>query len=144
MPADVASLRATVKALRHPRTARAFPSPRRAEEAWGEPELMLLGLLGKSRSTFSYDDRDIHMMETEADKMSMDGSASASCSEAPDDDVVMNDDPEDVTDDEDWASHGGSGSPSRFLPQHGCRSVGRDTLPPSQLSRSQVDFDPSL
>ncbi|OAA38886.1 Sin3 binding protein [Metarhizium rileyi] len=56
---------------------------------------------------FSHDGNDIHMMmETEADKMSMDGSASASCSEAPDDDVVMNDDPEDVTDDEDWAAMG--------------------------------------
>lgn len=38
--------------------------------------------------------------------MSLDGSASASCSEAPDDDVAMNDDPEDVTDDEDWAAMG--------------------------------------
>jgi hypothetical protein len=46
------------------------------------------------------------MMEHEADKMSMDGSGSASCSEAPDDDVVMNDDPEDATDDEDWATMG--------------------------------------
>jgi hypothetical protein len=56
---------------------------------------------------FSHDDNDMHtMMETEADKMSLDGSASASCSEAPDDDVVMNDDPEDVTDDEDWAAMG--------------------------------------
>lgn len=56
---------------------------------------------------FSHDDRyDISMMEHEADKMSMDDSASASCSEAPDDDVAMNDDPEDVTDDEDWAAVG--------------------------------------
>lgn len=57
---------------------------------------------------FSHDDDhdDISMEENEADRMSMDGSASASCSEAPDDDVVMNDDPEDVTDDEDWAAVG--------------------------------------
>ncbi|KAH6897250.1 putative Sin3 binding protein-domain-containing protein [Thelonectria olida] len=56
---------------------------------------------------FSHDDHDdISMEENEADRMSMDGSASASCSEAPDDDVVMNDDPEDVTDDEDWAAVG--------------------------------------
>ncbi|KAL5092698.1 hypothetical protein Trisim1_001251 [Trichoderma cf. simile WF8] len=57
---------------------------------------------------FSHDDHyDISMMEHEADKMSMDDdSASASCSEAPDDDVAMNDDPEDVTDDEDWAAVG--------------------------------------
>ncbi|KAG5980553.1 hypothetical protein E4U55_003906 [Claviceps digitariae] len=57
---------------------------------------------------FSHDDNHMHMlMETEADRMSMDGSASASCSEAPDDDdIAMNDDPEDVTDDEDWAAMG--------------------------------------
>ena len=64
--------------------------------------------LGGDAFHFSHDDNDgIHlMMETEADRMSMDGSASASCSEAPDDDVAMNDDPEDVTDDEDWAAMG--------------------------------------
>lgn len=61
---------------------------------------------GDSAAAFSYDDRDITMLEHEADRMSMDGSASASCSEAPDDDVVMNDDPEDATDDEDWAAVG--------------------------------------
>ncbi|CRK22660.1 hypothetical protein BN1708_003598 [Verticillium longisporum] len=56
---------------------------------------------------FSHDDHDpMMMMEDEADKMSLDGSASASCSEAPDDDMIMNDDPEDVTDDEDWAAVG--------------------------------------
>lgn len=68
-----------------------------------------LGVSGSSAgdsAAFSHDDRDITMLENEADKMSMDGSASASCSEAPDDDVVMNDDPEDVTDDEDWAAMG--------------------------------------
>jgi hypothetical protein len=61
---------------------------------------------GDSAVAFSHDDRDITMLEHEADRMSMDGSASASCSEAPEDDVVMNDDPEDVTDDEDWAAVG--------------------------------------
>lgn len=61
---------------------------------------------GDSAVAFSHDDRDICMLEHEADRMSMDGSGSASCSEAPDDDVVMNDDPEDVTDDEDWAAVG--------------------------------------
>ncbi|KAK3692534.1 putative Sin3 binding protein-domain-containing protein [Podospora appendiculata] len=59
-----------------------------------------------SPAAFSYDDRDNLMLEHEADKMSMDDSASASCSEAPDDDVMMNDDPEDRTDDEDWAAVG--------------------------------------
>lgn len=65
------------------------------------------GSMAEEAFHFSHDDNDMHtMMETEADKMSLDGSASASCSEAPDDDVVMNDDPEDVTDDEDWAAMG--------------------------------------
>ncbi|KAI1762496.1 putative Sin3 binding protein-domain-containing protein [Hypoxylon sp. FL1150] len=61
-------------------------------------------------AAFSHDDRDANMMENEADKMSLDsldGPASASCSSAPDDeDMVMNDDPEDATDDEDWAAMG--------------------------------------
>ncbi|KAK3375326.1 putative Sin3 binding protein-domain-containing protein [Podospora didyma] len=61
---------------------------------------------GGSSAAFSHDDRDITMLEHEADKMSWDGSGSASCSEAPDDDVDMNDDPEDVTDEEDWAAVG--------------------------------------
>lgn len=61
---------------------------------------------GAWSAAFSHDDRSIHMPEHEADNMSLDGSGSASCSEAPDDDVVMNDDPEDVTDEEDWAAVG--------------------------------------
>ena len=55
---------------------------------------------------FSHDDRDISMMGNEVDDMSMDDSASASCSSAPEEDIDMNDDPEDVTDDEDWAAMG--------------------------------------
>lgn len=65
---------------------------------------------GNSAVAFSHDDRDVSMMEHEADNMSLDsvdGPASASCSEAPDDDdMIMNDDPEDATDDEDWAAVG--------------------------------------
>lgn len=61
---------------------------------------------GPWSAAFSHDDRDALMMEHEADKMSLDGSGSASCSEAPDDDVAMNDDPEDMTDEEDWAAVG--------------------------------------
>ncbi|KAI1340518.1 putative Sin3 binding protein-domain-containing protein [Xylariaceae sp. FL0016] len=60
-------------------------------------------------AAFSHDDQDITMPENEADKMSldsMDAPASASCSSAPDEDEVMNDDPEDATDDEDWAAVG--------------------------------------
>jgi hypothetical protein len=61
---------------------------------------------GPWSAAFSHDDRD-NMMDHEADKMSLDGSGSASCSEAPDDDDMrMNDDPEDLTDEEDWAAVG--------------------------------------
>jgi hypothetical protein len=49
---------------------------------------------------------DITMPETEADKMSLDGDASCSSSEAPPEDELMGDDPEDITDDEDWAAVG--------------------------------------
>lgn len=61
-----------------------------------------------SSAAFSHDDRYMDMMDHEADKMSLDGSGSASCSEAPDDDGRgrRNDDPEDATDDEDWAAVG--------------------------------------
>lgn len=52
------------------------------------------------------DDMDITMLEYEADKMSLDGDASCSSSEAPPEDEPMGDDPEDVTDDEDWAAVG--------------------------------------
>lgn len=59
-------------------------------------------------AAFSHDDRGMTMMENEADKMSLDsldGPASASCSEVTDDDM-MDDNPEDATDDEDWAAVG--------------------------------------
>ena len=58
-------------------------------------------------AVFSHDDdMDITMAENEADKMSFDGDASCSSSEAPPDDEIMADDPNDVTDDEDWAAVG--------------------------------------
>ncbi|KAK3379383.1 putative Sin3 binding protein-domain-containing protein [Lasiosphaeria ovina] len=75
---------------------------------------------GASWAAFSHDDRDMTMLENEADKMSWDGSGSASCSEAPDDDVPMNDDPEDVTDEEDWAAVGAAAlRASSYNPQSG-------------------------
>ncbi len=83
--------------------------------AWGADRARLgaanLGSsLGGFSAAFSHDDRDMDMdmMDHEADKMSLDGSGSASCSEAPDDDEMRrhNDDPEDATDDEDWAAVG--------------------------------------
>ena len=58
-------------------------------------------------AVFSHDDdMDITMAENEADKMSLDGDASCSSSEAPPDDEIMGDDADDVTDDEDWAAVG--------------------------------------
>lgn len=58
-------------------------------------------------AAFSHDDDlDITMMETEADKMSLDGDESCSSSEAPPEDEIMGDDPDDITDDEDWAAVG--------------------------------------
>ncbi|RDL40729.1 uncharacterized protein BP5553_00708 [Venustampulla echinocandica] len=79
-------------------------------------------------AVFSHDDdMDIMMLENEADKMSLDGdeSCSSSGSEAPAEDEIMDDDPDDVTDDEDWAavgaaalraaSHSASGPGQNFL-----------------------------
>ncbi|TDZ68203.1 Protein STB3 [Colletotrichum sidae] len=79
---------------------------------------------------FSHDDRDAMMMEDEADKMSLDGSASASCSEAPDDDddMAMNDDPEDATDDEDWAAVGAAALRAESYNNTTAHSVGRSFL----------------
>ncbi|TQN68182.1 Protein STB3 [Colletotrichum shisoi] len=82
---------------------------------------------------FSHDDRDIMMMENEADKMSLDGSASASCSEAPDDDdMAMDDDPEDATDDEDWAAVGAAALRAESYNTAGATapSAGRSFLSP--------------
>lgn len=57
------------------------------------------------------EDVSMTMMDEEVDNMSMDGEyddgpASASCSEAPDEDVDMNDDTDNLTDDEDWGAVG--------------------------------------
>ncbi|KAL0931852.1 uncharacterized protein CTRU02_212805 [Colletotrichum truncatum] len=84
---------------------------------------------GDDSIVFSHDDRDAMMMENEADKMSLDGSASASCSEAPDDDDIdMNDDPEDATDDEDWAAMGAAALRAESYSNAAAQSVGRSFL----------------
>jgi Putative Sin3 binding protein len=95
-------------------------------------------------AVFSHnDDMDITMPETEADKMSLDGDESCSSSEAPPEDELMGDDPEDITDDEDWAAVGAaalrqasypaSKSGNTFLSTHvytaGSRGGGGQTLP---------------
>ncbi|KAH6682102.1 putative Sin3 binding protein-domain-containing protein [Halenospora varia] len=58
-------------------------------------------------AVFSHDDDiDINMLEDQADRMSLDGGESYTSSEAPPEDEIMDDDPEDITDDEDWAAVG--------------------------------------
>lgn len=79
---------------------------------------------------FSHDDKDRLMMEYEADRMSMDGSASASCSEAPDDDINM-DDPEEATDDEDWAAMGAAALRAESYPNMAAAEADRDHLSPN-------------
>ncbi|RCI15196.1 hypothetical protein L249_6447 [Ophiocordyceps polyrhachis-furcata BCC 54312] len=73
-------------------------------------------------------------METEADNMSMDGSGSASCSEAPDDEVAINDDPDDVTDDEDWAAVGAAALRAESYPSMAAAwRDGNNLGPPSKF-----------
>lgn len=84
---------------------------------------------GNESMNFSHDDHDVSMFENEADQMSMDGSATASCSEAPDDDVVMNDDPEDMTDDEDWAAVGAAALRAESYPTVGAAQADRSRIP---------------
>ncbi|KAI1642604.1 putative Sin3 binding protein-domain-containing protein [Daldinia loculata] len=111
---------------------------------------------------FSHDDRDVTMTENEADKMSLDsldGPASASCSLAPDDeDMIMNDDPEDATDDEDWAAVGaaalraasysnpaearqGANYPSHVYNSHGFRSFSGNTGMLREPRLDNIDLD---
>ncbi|PHH89103.1 hypothetical protein CDD83_6646 [Cordyceps sp. RAO-2017] len=86
------------------------------------------GSVGDESLHFSHDD---HVMETEADKMSLDDDwASASCSEAPDDDVAMNDDPDDVTDDEDWAAMGAAALRAESYPSMAAAQSGGDLRTP--------------
>lgn len=59
------------------------------------------------------------MLENEADKMSLDGDASCSSSEAPPEDEIMDDDPDDLTDDEDWAALGAAALRQAFYPAPG-------------------------
>lgn len=98
------------------------------------PRLAVSASVGdESMMHFSHDD-DLHLMETEADKMSLDGSASASCSEAPDDDVVINDDPDDVTDDEDWAAMGAAALRAESYPNTAAAQLAGSLAPSSFLA----------
>jgi hypothetical protein len=78
--------------------------------AWSNERTCLAASSPEDSLAFSHDDRGFYTHDNDADNMSMDGPASASCSEAEDDDVAMNDDdPDDVTDEEDWAAIGAAG-----------------------------------
>lgn len=113
-------------------------------------------------AVFSHDDEmDVTMLEHEADKMSLDGSCSSS--EAPPDEPML-DNPDDVTDDEDWAAVGAAAlransysasGPGRKLHSHhvytgGSYSGGRPPLSvlaksvpmqPTRLAQRPNDFD---
>lgn len=96
-------------------------------------------------AVFSHDD-DMDIMMNEADKMSLDGDGSCSSSEAPEDEV-MGDDPDDVTDDEDWAAVGAaalragsysaaSGPAQNFLTARTIYTGGTRTVSQSVLAKS--------
>jgi hypothetical protein len=89
--------------------ANGIPIARSAGWCIGRSRLQTSASSEGGSAVFSHDDRDITMLENEAEKMSMGGSGSASCSPAPDDDVAMGDGPDDATDDEDWAAVGAAG-----------------------------------
>ncbi|KUJ20978.1 uncharacterized protein LY89DRAFT_421311 [Mollisia scopiformis] len=84
--------------------------PIAATDSWDRTRLNAPGSSWAADSAvFSHDDdMDISMLENEADKMSLDGDESCSSSDAPPEDEIMSmgDDPEDITDDEDWAAVG--------------------------------------
>lgn len=91
-------------------------------------------------AVFSHDD-DMDMMsfDNEADKMSLDGDVSCSSSEAPPEDEPMGDDPEDVTDDEDWAAVGAA---ALRAASYSASGPGRNFLTSRNLAKS-VPLRPS-
>lgn len=89
----------------------------------------------------SHADRGFLTHEDPADNMSLDGSAAASCSEAPDDDDdVAMDDPDDVTDEEDWAAIGAAGLRAESYSQ----SAGRPGTFPTRFHSSGMLKAPKL
>lgn len=88
---------------------------------------------------FSHGDRGFFMHDDPADQMSLDGDASSS--EAPDDDDdVRMDDPEDVTDEEDWAAIGAAGLRADSYAQ----SAGRPCTFPTRFQSSGMAKAPKL
>lgn len=98
------------------------------------------GLSSRDNSpVFSHSDRRFFMHDDPADQMSLDGDASSS--EAPDDDDdVRMDDPEDVTDEEDWAAIGAAGLRADSYAQ----SAGRPCTFPTRFHSSGMAKAPTL
>lgn len=108
-----------------------IPISRNALKAQERARANMFGGSSGESFHFSHDDHaNIPMVDDEVDKMSMDGYESASCSEAPDDDVTMNDDPEDVTDDEDWAAMGAAALRAESYPNMAAVFSGPDMPAP--------------
>lgn len=87
----------------------------------------------------SHDDRDFFMNDHGVDNMSLDGSASESECPEEDDDIAM-DDPEDVTDDEDWAAIGAAGLRAAAYSQ----SAGRPGTFPTRFHSSGMVKAPQM
>lgn len=87
----------------------------------------------------SHDDRDFYLNDHGVDNMSLDGSASESEAPEDDDDVAM-DDPEDVTDDEDWAAIGAAGLRAAAYSQ----SAGRPGTFPTRFHSSGMAKAPQM
>lgn len=86
------------------------------------------------------DDTDMHMQEeNEADKMSLDGSCTSS--DASSEDEIMEDDPDDVTDEEDWAALGAAALRAN---SYNAAKRGRFLYPNSHLGGARSGGGPSL
>jgi hypothetical protein len=94
-------------------------------------------------AVFSHDDEmDLTMLENEADKMSLDEDHSCSSSEAaPEDEVMDEDDPDDITDDEDWAAVGAAALRAASYSASGPRG---NFLSPNNAGGSYSGGGPSL
>lgn len=101
----------SAQALQDPSSPYMSGIPIAGGATWSNERTRLRGPASSPEASvaFSHDDSGFYMHDNDADNMSMDGPGSASCSEAPDEDVEMGDDSEDVTDDEDWAAIGAAG-----------------------------------
>ncbi|KAI4148980.1 MAG: hypothetical protein L6R39_002630 [Caloplaca ligustica] len=88
-------------------------------------------------SEMEYDNPDVDMLEHEADKMSFDGAGSCS-SDPPKDILMLQDDPGDATDEEDWASIGAAALRQASFPlTGGSRIFNNNLYPPRPEPKSR-------